>query len=128
MSKPNDNEPRPQPEELSINQAHDNASMAEADVRVEARLAAWQAERDAAYTTLVQRAKAVSAASVGWGAVQSQEQWQELYEQAQEARRSGSFLLQRLGAERFLYPTFMAVLLGQRQGLIEEYQVHGVAE
>jgi hypothetical protein len=49
------------------------------------------------------------------------EAWQATCEDAAERYQSGRFLLERLGAERFLSPEVMAILLQLRQGLLEEY-------
>jgi hypothetical protein len=57
----------------------------------------------------------------GWGQIHSVEEWQATCEDAAERYRSGRFLLERLGAERFLDPQLMATLWQFRQGLLEEY-------
>ena len=54
----------------------------------------------------------------GVGAVEA---WQATCEDAAERYASGRFLLERLGAERFLDPQLMATLWALRQGLMEEY-------
>jgi hypothetical protein len=57
----------------------------------------------------------------GWGQIHSVEEWQATCEDAAKRYRSGRFLLERLGAERFLDPQLMATLWQFRQGLLEEY-------
>jgi hypothetical protein len=57
----------------------------------------------------------------GWGCLQSVEEWQAVCEDARKRYQSGRFLIERLGAERFLDPQLMATLWQLRQGLLEEY-------
>jgi hypothetical protein len=57
----------------------------------------------------------------GWGQIRSEEEWQAACEDAAERYQSGRFLLERLGAERFLDPQLMATLWQLRQGLMDEY-------
>jgi hypothetical protein len=57
----------------------------------------------------------------GWGQIRSVEEWQAACEDARERYQSGRFLLERLGAERFLDPQLMATLWQLRQGLLEQY-------
>jgi hypothetical protein len=66
-------------------------------------------------------ARAVMRAMQGWRDVRTVEEWQAACEDAHERYESGRFLLERLGAERFLDPQLMATLWQLRQGLIEEY-------
>ena len=60
----------------------------------------------------------------GWGQIRSVEEWQAVCDDARRRYQSGRFLLERLGAERFLDPQLMATLWQLRQGLLEE---HGTA-
>jgi hypothetical protein len=57
----------------------------------------------------------------GWGQIPSMEEWQAACEDAAERYQSGRFLLERLGAERFVDPQLMATLWQLRQGLLEAY-------
>jgi hypothetical protein len=66
-------------------------------------------------------ARAVMRAMQGWRDVRTVEEWQAACEDARERYQSGRFLLERLGAERFLDPQLMATLWQLRQGLMEEY-------
>jgi hypothetical protein len=73
------------------------------------------------YHALRTNARAVMRAFEGWGPVRSAQEWQAACEDARERYQSGRFLLERLGAERFLDPQLMATLWQLRQGLMEEY-------
>jgi hypothetical protein len=64
----------------------------------------------------------------GWGNVTTQEEWQAAVVQADEDYDSGQFLLSRLGAQRYLDPPLMAVLLSLRRRLIEEHGATTAAE
>jgi hypothetical protein len=66
-------------------------------------------------------ARAVMRAMQGWRDIGTIEEWQAACEDAVKRYKSGRFLLERLGAERFLDPQFMATLWQLRQGLLEEY-------
>jgi hypothetical protein len=69
-------------------------------------------------------ARAVMRAMQGWGPIRTVDEWQAACEDARERYQSGQFLMERLGAERFLDPQLMATLWQLRQGLLEE---HGTA-
>jgi hypothetical protein len=90
-----------------------------ADLKAEFQ-AARQADRWH-YTQLRKHARAVMHAMEGWGRIRSPEEWQAACEDAAERYQSGRFLIERLGAERFLDPQLMATLWQLRQGLLEEY-------
>ena len=64
----------------------------------------------------------------GWGNVTTEEEWQAAVRQADEDYDSGQFLLDRLGAERYLDPPLMAVLLALRRRLVEEHGAETAAE
>jgi hypothetical protein len=76
------------------------------------------------YKQLRWNARAVMRAMQGWDQVRSPEAWQAVCEKARGRYRGGEFLLERLGAERFLDPQLMAVLWQLRQGLIDGYGDH----
>jgi hypothetical protein len=57
----------------------------------------------------------------GWRCIGSPEEWQAACDDASKWYQSGRFLIERLGAERFLDPQLMATLWQLRQGLLEEY-------
>src|SRR5215204_4527355 len=78
----------------------------------------WQMDRDRRVTELRRNARAVFSAMEGWHRVQGEDDWIRTYEEAEEAYRTGRFLIERLGAERFLEPELMAVLVQLRRGLM----------
>jgi hypothetical protein len=63
----------------------------------------------------------------GWGQIRSPEEWQAACEDAGKRYQSGRFLIERLGAERFLDPQLMATLWQLRQDLLEEYDAESPA-
>ena len=90
----------------------------------------FQAERQAdhrQYQELRKHARAVMRAFEGWGQIRSVEEWQAACDDAAKRYQSGRFLLERLGAERFLDPQLMAMLWQLRQGLLEEYGANSPA-
>ena len=90
-----------------------------ADLKAEFQ-AARQADRWR-YMQLRRNARAVMRAMQGWGCIRSVEEWQAACNDASKRYQSGRFLIERLGAERFLDPQLMATLWQLRQGLMEEY-------
>src|SRR5262249_27039865 len=64
----------------------------------------------------------------GWGNVTTEEEWQAAVIQADEDYTSGQFLLDRLGARRYLDPPLAAVLLSLRRQLVEEHGAETAAE
>jgi hypothetical protein len=50
--------------------------------------------------------------------VQREEDWQKIFQQAKVDCESGRFLIEQLGAERYLEPRLMATLAQLRQGLL----------
>jgi hypothetical protein len=86
--------------------------------------AEFQAARQAdrwQYNQLRKNAWAVMRAFEGWGGIRSAEHWQQVCENAHKTYKSGAFIIKRLGAERFLDPETMAVLLQLHQNLILQY-------
>src|SRR5919108_4090225 len=86
--------------------------------------AAFHAARQADqwhYTQLRKHARAAMRAFEGWGSIRSPQEWQTACEDASKRYQSGRFLIERLGAERFLDPQLMATLWQLRQDLLEEY-------
>jgi len=96
-----------------------------ADLKAEFQ-AARQADRWH-YMQLRKDARAVMRAMEGWGRIRSPEEWQAACEDASKRYQSGRFLIERLGAERFLAPEVMAILWQLRQGLMEEYRTDSPA-
>jgi len=64
----------------------------------------------------------------GWGNVTTEEEWNAAVIQADDDYDSGQFLLDRLGAERYLDPPLMAVLLTLRRRLVKEHGAETAAE
>ncbi len=64
----------------------------------------------------------------GWRRVESLEQWQETVQKAADELENGGFLLDRLGAMRYLDPELMAMLLVLRRRLIDEHGATTAAE
>jgi hypothetical protein len=62
----------------------------------------------------------------GWGSIEQNTEagWRQACEEARQRYYSGRFLIERLGAERFLDPHLMAILWQLRQTLVEEYAAH----
>ena len=56
----------------------------------------------------------------GWRGVEDHNGWQDIVQQAEEDLATGHWLINQLGAERYLDPTAMAVLFLYRRKLIEE--------
>ena len=72
--------------------------------------------------------RAVFRAMDGWGRVESLEAWQETVSKAANDLDTGGFLIDRLGAERYLDPELMATLLVLRRRLIDEYGAESAAD
>jgi hypothetical protein len=64
----------------------------------------------------------------GWANVTTEEEWRAAVVQADDDYASGQFLLDRLGAARYLDPPLMAVLLALRRRLVEEHGAQTAAE
>jgi hypothetical protein len=94
----------------------------------EQALERWQAEVAVRQKALREDARAVMRAMKGWGQLQTQEEWEAFKAQAQREYRSGGFLLERLGAQRYLEPDLLAVLLGIRRELVAELGAASQAE
>ena len=73
-------------------------------------------------------ARATHRAMQGWQRVRSPEDWVKINEEACEEYESGGFLLERLGAQRFLDPKLMATIQSLRQRLLAEWRVTTAAE
>ena len=94
----------------------------------EVYLAEYQRGLAERHERLQHDARAVFRAMDGWSGIGSIEQWQAAVRQADEDYASGQFLIDRLGAERYLDPTLMAVLLVMRRRLIDEHCATSAAE
>ena len=73
-------------------------------------------------------ARAAFRALDGWRRVETEEDWAQMVRQADEDLGTGTFLLDRLGATRYLDPPLMAALLALRGHLIEEHGATTAAE
>jgi hypothetical protein len=73
-------------------------------------------------------ARATHRALAGSRRLQSEADWEKLLAEAHEEYDSGAFLLERLGAERYLDPKLMATLLTRRQSIIAEWGITAAAE
>jgi hypothetical protein len=90
---------------------------------LEIRLQKARAEDQRRYTHLLWDARAVMRAMEGWRGsdLETEAGWRQACEEARQRYHSGRFLIERLGAERFLEPQLMAILWQLRQTLMEEY-------
>src|SRR5262245_66527583 len=64
----------------------------------------------------------------GWGSVHDRADWDKAVKDAERGLDHGGFLLERLGAERYLDPQLMAVLLVLRRRLVDETGAHTALE
>jgi hypothetical protein len=76
------------------------------------------AELNAQHQELRDQAQALLAAVKGRRGVYRDEDWQRIFQQANINYESGHFLIQQLGAERYLEPELMATLAQLRRGLL----------
>jgi hypothetical protein len=90
---------------------------------LETRLQKARAEDQRRYTQLLWDGRAVMRAMQGWQGIDRNTEagWRQACEEAHQHYLSGRFLIERLGAERFLEPQLMALLWQLRQTLVEEY-------
>ncbi|MDP9374402.1 MAG: hypothetical protein M3Q65_18515, partial [Chloroflexota bacterium] len=89
---------------------------------------AWLAERKRQADDLIERGKRSYAAMQGWGAVETEEQWFAIQDQAAEDWASGAALIRMLGGERYLDPPRMALLLHLWHHFVIAYRPEGPAE
>jgi len=90
---------------------------------LETRIQKAREEDQRRYKHLLWDARAVMRAMEGWNspAQPTEAGWRQACEEGRESYHSGRFLIERIGAERFLDPQLMAILWQLRQGLLEEY-------
>src|SRR5215218_6888142 len=105
-----------------------DASVDDPDESTDQLFQAWRERTDADYLTLRHQARAGFRAMTGWEAVESEDAWLALCDTAVEDYQSGRFLIERLGAERFLDPGLMATLLMLRQELLRGLGAHSAHE
>ena len=101
---------------------------AEGHVDLDTYMAEYKRRLAERHERLLTEARAVFRAMDGWGMVRTQEAWQETVRKAAEDLEDGGFLLERLGAERYLDPQLMATLLVLRRRLIDEHGATTAAE
>jgi hypothetical protein len=77
---------------------------------------------------LISDTRAVFRAMDGWARVESLDAWHEMVGRAADDIESGQFLIDRLGAERYLDPEMAAALLVLRRSLIDEYGAESAAD
>ncbi len=87
----------------------------------------WE-ERKTKAEALVQSGRAGWRAMEGWQRVRSQEDWEDILAVAGSDLYRGRFFLEVLGAERYLEPERMALLLTLREAWIEEYGISTAPE
>jgi len=77
-----------------------------------------QQQRNAQFQELRDQAQATLAAVKGSRAIRGPNGWEAMFEKAKVGYQSGRFLLEQLGAERFLEPELMATLVQLRRDLL----------
>jgi hypothetical protein len=90
----------------------------DADLAAEAHEKRVVAELNAQHLALRNQAQALIATVKGRRGIQCDEHWQVVFQKAKIDYDSGRFLLQQLGAERYLEPELTAALAQLRQGLL----------
>ena len=118
--------PLPEHEAYEVAQA---AKTADPDVDDVALFRAEYERRLAERHRKLERDASASARAMdGWSRVKSRDEWLEMVRQADADLDDGNFLIDRLGAERYLDPKLMAVLLVLRRRLIDEHGVTTAAD
>ncbi len=79
-----------------------------------------QRELDAQYASLKDQARSVFRAVQGRRGVRSEADWDNIRQKAEAKYQSGQFLIEQLGAERYLEPEMMATLVSLRNSLLQE--------
>jgi len=90
----------------------------ETDPLARKHIAKVQAEHDAQYLALRRRAQSLFTALRGRTGVHTQEEMEKVQGEASAAYKTGTFLLERLGASRFLDPELACVLIQLRSDLL----------
>ena len=73
-------------------------------------------------------ARATHRAMEGWQRMTSEQDWLRIMEESRETYESGGFLLERLGAQRYLDPKLAATILSLRQRLLDEWAITTAAD
>ena len=90
----------------------------DADLGAEAHEKRVATELNAQFEELRDQSQALIAAVKGRRGIQSAERWQAVFQKAKIDYENGRFLLEQLGAERFLEPELMATLAQLRRELL----------
>jgi hypothetical protein len=90
----------------------------DADLGAEAHEKRVATELNAQFEELRDQSQALIAAVKGRRGIQSAEHWQAVFQKAKIDYENGRFLLEQLGAERFLEPELMATLAQLRRELL----------
>jgi hypothetical protein len=77
-----------------------------------------QAEKQRQVAHMRRDARSVFGALEGWQHVRTAEQWLAICQATRQDYQSGRFVIEQLGATRYLDPELMATLWGLRQGLV----------
>jgi hypothetical protein len=106
----------------------DEVTKAEAASLAQMHEAKMQAERDRQYEHLKDQSIATFRAVNGRPGIRSEEQWAETNAKASDDYRTGRFLMEELGARRFLDPAQVAVLSHLRARLAEQHDPEDAAQ
>jgi hypothetical protein len=87
-----------------------------------------QVSKERQLTRMTRDARAVFRAVEGWPHIRDRETWLQTCEEAVQNYQSGRFLIEQLGAERYLDPAMMATIWHLRQQLLEEFDARTSAE
>lgn len=96
------------------------SALAEQEEGIDAKVKRLQEERDAGVRQLLGDARACYSAVEKWGHIHTPEEWQETVTTAHERYGAGRFLIERLGAERYMDPDLLATIWQLRQRLAEQ--------
>lgn len=64
----------------------------------------------------------------GWSEITSREDWERVYDLAEEDYYNGDFLIEQLGGQRYLEPSVALAILVLREGLIEQLEIRSAFE
>jgi hypothetical protein len=101
---------------------------AEQELDINERYRRWHEDGERRFQAIRNDGYGVGRALQAWGEIRTDEEWREKWLKAEEDYESGRFLVEQLGAERFLDPPMMAVLWSLRQRLLHQFDARGPAE
>ncbi len=87
-----------------------------------------QVSQERQFTQMTRDARAIFRAVEGWPHIRDPETWHQTCEEAVGSYQTGRFLIEQLGAERYLDSTMIATLWYLRRQLLEEFDAHTAAE